>query len=605
VTRASIRVGGACGFWGDSAIAAPQLVRGGGLDYLVFDYLAEITMSIMRARAKDPTQGYAKDFVDRTLRDILVDCDRNRITLISNAGGMNPLACAAAVRALVKELDLNLKVAVVTGDDLIDRAERFSSATEMFSGEPFPSSPISINAYLGAAPIAEALNMGADIVITGRCADSALVLGACIHAFGWRYDELNKLAGASLAGHILECGAQATGGLFTDWEQVPDWDNIGYPIAEIDPQGQFTVSKPEGTGGLVTIGTVAEQMLYEIGDPCCYILPDVVCDFSNVHLGQVSANHVRVTGAAGRPSTGTYKVSLTWQDGFRLGLMLTIIGVAADLKARRVAASVLKRVARMLKAQGLEPFGEISTEILGAEWQYGPHAQVRSPREVVLKIAAKHSNPAALELLLREATSSGTSMSAGITGMGGNRPKPMPLVRLFSFLVPVAEVAAKVHSDGGMVDIPPTPTVTTAQSREPSPSIALADLTSDTVDVPLITLALGRSGDKGNSANIGVIARRPEYLPWIRRSLTEKAVSRYFEHLCEGTVTRFEVPGIHGLNFLLTRALGGGGIASLRNDPQGKGYAQMLLEHPVAIPREFAERDGLMTRQQQHTLETL
>ncbi len=586
MTQTSIRVGGASGFWGDSAIAAPQLVKGGGLDYIIFDYLAEITMSIMaRARAKDSAQGYAGDFVTRALRDILPDCARSGIKVLSNAGGVNPLACGAAIEALIAELGLNLKVAVVTGDDLIERAAEFFAELDMFSGAPFPARPISINAYLGGAPIAQALDGGADIVITGRCADSALVLGACVHAFGWKINEFDRLAGASLAGHILECGAQATGGLFTDWETVPGWENIGYPIAEIDSQGGFTVSKPEGTGGIVTIGTVAEQMLYEIGDPQAYILPDLVCDFSQVCIEQQGPGRVRVSGAIGYPPSGSYKVSATWQDGYRLGLTLSIVGIDADRKAQRVSSAILDRVGTMLQSRGVGAFTQVNVEVLGAEAEYGPHARVRSPREVILKIAAKHSEPSALELLLREATSSGTSMSPGITSMGANRPKPTPVVRLFSFLVPVQDVQQQVHIAGATVTVPCSPLATRATPRRLSPQYVETPARQDMVEVPLVQLAWGRSGDKGDNSNIGIIARKAQYLPWIKAALTENAVASYFGHLCEGSITRYDVPGIHGLNFLLTEALGGGGIASLRNDPQGKAYAQMLLDYPVAVPR--------------------
>ena len=271
-----IRIGGASGFWGESDMAVPQFLKAGGLDYIVFDYLAEITMSIMaRARAKDPNLGYATDFVSAVIKPHINEIAKQGVKLISNAGGTNPKACGDAVRTIVAETGLDLKVAVITGDDLSDRASDFAQAREMFSGDTFPEidSIASINAYLGAFPIAKALDEGADIVITGRCVDSAVTLGACIHEFGWSRDDLGQLAGASLAGHILECGPQATGGNFTDWESVADsMDEAGYPIAEITADGNFVTTKPGGTGGIVNIGTVGEQMLYEIGDPQAYML---------------------------------------------------------------------------------------------------------------------------------------------------------------------------------------------------------------------------------------------------------------------------------------------------------------------------------------------
>ena len=267
--RDAIRIAGASGFWGDSSIAVPQLLRADNLDYIVFDYLAEITMSIMaRARAKDLSAGYATDFVSTIGRDARAIGER-KIKIISNAGGVNPRACARALEAKLAEAGIKMKIAIVLGDDLLDRADEFRAAgtREMFSGAEMPENLWSMNAYLGAGPIAAALDQGADIVITGRCVDSAVTLGACMHAFGWRADEFDRHAAGSLAGHILECGAQATGGLHTDWEETGDWADIGYPIADIAPDGSFVLSKPQDTGGLVNFATVAEQMLYEIGDP--------------------------------------------------------------------------------------------------------------------------------------------------------------------------------------------------------------------------------------------------------------------------------------------------------------------------------------------------
>ena len=303
--RKSITIGGASGFWGDAALATPQLLATGKLDYIVYDYLAEITMSIMaRARSADDSKGYATDFITAVLARNLENIASQGVKVIANAGGVNPNACAEAARALIAERGLNLKVAIVLGDDLMPRREAFAASgiREMFSGDGFPDPEriASINAYLGAFPIARALDMGADIVITGRCVDSAVTLGACIHAFGWARDEYDRLAQASLAGHLLECGTQVTGGNFTDWESVVDsLPEAGYPIGEISDNGDVVITKPERTGGIVNVGTVAEQMLYEIGDPQAYLLPDVACDFSQVTLTQAGEDRVLVQGARG------------------------------------------------------------------------------------------------------------------------------------------------------------------------------------------------------------------------------------------------------------------------------------------------------------------
>lgn len=594
--KKTIRIGGATGFWGDTSMGAQQLVRDGNVDYLVFDYLAEITMSIMaRARAKNPEQGYALDFVTGVLRGILPEVARQGIKIISNAGGVNPVSCGRATQALVDEMGLKLKVAVVTGDDILDRAEamRKAGVGEMFNGSAMPPKLMSMNAYLGAPGIAAALDRGADIVITGRCVDSAVTLGACIHEFGWKLDDYDRLSAGSLAGHILECGAQATGGIHTDWHLSPDWDNIGFPIAEVSPDGSFVLSKPENTGGIVSFGTVAEQMLYEIGDPQAYLLPDVSCDFSAVKIEPMGKDRVRVSSAKGLPPTDSYKTSATYEEGYRVGIYHTIGGIDAALKAEKTGEAIFKRCSRIFREMNMPDFMETSIEVLGAEASYGPHSRARGAREVVLKMAAKHENQKALEMLVRESSSAATGMAAGTGGMSGNRPKTSPVVRLFSCLTPKREIQVEVHMGNEKipVDVPDKggfsagAITRAAASANPAPA-------SGMTEVPLVALAYGRSGDKGNHSNIGVIARKPEYLPYIRSALSEEKVAQYFAHILQGKVHRYDVPGIHGLNFLLEDILGGGGPASLRNDPQGKAFAQMLLDYPVRVPGAIVEAAG-------------
>lgn len=589
----TINIGGASGFWGDSFIAAPQLMASEKLDFLVFDYLAEITMSIMaRQHQKDPEQGYATDFVTVVMRNILPDVARQNVKVISNAGGVNPEACARALQSLIKDAGLDLTVATVVGDDISHQVDelRKQSVREMFSGAEMPESFMSVNAYLGGFPIASALDKGADIVVTGRCVDSAVTLGSCIHAFGWTPDDYDKLAGGSLAGHIIECGAQATGGLFTDWERTGDWSNIGYPIAEVAEDGSFVVTKPDNTGGIVCPEAVAEQLVYEIGDPQAYILPDVVCDFSDVQIDQADDNRVQVTNTKGRQPTGKLKVSATYFDGFRIVCNLTIRGRDATGKAHKTAGAVLKRVRALLDRQGAPDFNEVHVELIGTESDYGPHGRIKDTREVILKLGAKHASREVLGLLLRELTSSATSMAPGTTGSGGNRPKPSPVVRLFSFLVDKDAVHPEVSYQGERWSVPIAPGApfdpSTIERPAPPQPVTAGE---ETVDVPLITIAHGRSGDKGNDANIGVIARKPEFLPVIWEHLTPETVADYFGHLLHGNAERYLLPGIHAVNFVLHDVLGGGGIASLRQDPQGKAYAQMLLDIPIAVPKSLVD----------------
>jgi hypothetical protein len=423
MTRETVRIGCASAFWGDSTAGAEQLVRRGEIDFLVFDYLAEITMSLLaRARARKPELGYVPDFVE-AIAPLLPEIKKKGIRIVSNAGGINPQAAATALRRKAEEAGITLNIAVVTGDDLTSRADEIRAAgvTEMFSGAAMPEKLTTMNAYLGAQPIALALDRGADVVITGRCVDSAVVLGPMVHAFGWSWTDYDKLAQGSLAGHLLECAAQVTGGLFTDWRDVPGWDDMGMPIAVCSADGSFVVTKPPGTGGLVVPLSVCEQMLYEIGDPAAYILPDVVCDFRDVTMTVCGPDQVRVTGARGRPPTPTLKVSATWHDGYRVIGTLTIGGYEAAAKAERTGEAILARVRRLLSARGIPYFSETSIEVLGSESMYGPwrNAAAKNSREVVLKIGARHRDQEALEMLAREIFPPGSSMAQGITGFFG------------------------------------------------------------------------------------------------------------------------------------------------------------------------------------------
>lgn len=588
-----VRIGGACGFWGDSVLGPVQLARSGMVDYLVFDYLAELTMSLLaRARAKDPALGYATDFVDM-VKLIAADVGGRGIRLVTNAGGMNPAACAAALREACTAAGVDLRIATVDGDDVSGLIEtlRDERVTEMSSGEALPARIVSANAYLGAGGIAAALGAGADIVVTGRVADSALALGILVHEFGWVMDDWDRLASGSLVGHILECGAQATGGLHTDWDKVPDWANIGYPVTECAADGSFVVTKPQGTGGLVNRAVIAEQMLYEVGDPAAYILPDVVADFTQVRIDDVGDNRVAVSPARGRPAPASYKVSATVADGFRSFATLSVIGIDAGAKAQRTAQTILARCRTMLRLRNLPDFRRTDIEILGTEAIYGPQSRAAGVREVVMKLGVEHENAAALAIFAREIAPAGTSYAPGTTGFAGGRPKPQPVVRLFSLLLDKARLPnVRVTLEGETLTVPVAmgAPVTPLAAQAP----AVVAIAGATRAVPLVRIAYARSGDKGDNANIGIIARDAAVTEVLRRNLTPDRVKAYFAHLVKGEVERFEVPGIGGFNFLMHRALDGGGMASLRNDPLGKGLAQMLLDIEVEVPVALLERLG-------------
>jgi len=590
----SIRIGGASGFWGDSVVATPQLLNNNNLDFIVYDYLAEITMSIMaRARAKDPEKGYAIDFVSSVLKLNLRQIADQKIKILSNAGGVNPEACAKAIRELVADQKLDLKVAVVLGDDLMQSKSDFKNIKEMYSEVDFPHEDkiASINAYLGAFPIAQALKDGADIVITGRSVDSAVTLAACIYSFDWTERDYNKLASGSLAGHIIECGTQSTGGNFTDWELVSkDLHQIGYPIVDIKDNGEFDCSKSKDSTGLVSFGTVAEQMLYEIGDPQSYILPDVICDFSQVTIKEIEKDIVRVSGAVGYPAPKQYKVCTTYTDGFRAGHLCSFVGVDAAKKARTYGESIFERSRLIMKMMNIPDFEETSIEILGDNSQYSDMKENLDNREVVLKFAAKHQDIRAVGIMLKESVGLGLATPPGLSGFVGGRPKPSPIVRLFSFLIDKKNV--KVTIDNGsiskdfLVNEPEDFDLSSIEKHKPP---KVDDKDEQFIDVPLIKIAYGRSGDKGNKANIGIISRNEKFYPIICKYLTEDIVKKCFSKFLKGNVDKYYLPGSYSINFMLDDVLGGGGPASLRNDPQGKAYAQILLDQKIPVPKKLLD----------------
>uniref|UniRef100_A0A4W4FM31 Uncharacterized protein n=1 Tax=Electrophorus electricus TaxID=8005 RepID=A0A4W4FM31_ELEEL len=593
--RKTVRIGCASGFWGDTATSVPQLVHGGQLDFLVFDYLSEITMSLLTAaKAKMPNMGYAPDFVLAAISPFIKDISQKGIRVVSNAGGTNPLACAAAIQEVVQNAGLRLKVAVVTGDDLMPQKDSLSMLrlTDSEEQKPLPKTVHSINAYLGALPIKRCLDLGADIVVTGRCVDSAVVLGPLMHSFGWEQENYDFMAAGSLAGHLIECGAQVTGGIFTDWHKVPDWDNIGFPVVECSADGSFTLSKPPKTGGLVSFGTVAEQLVYEIGDPQCYLLPDVSCDFSEVTITEIPGvvgGAVRVGGAKGSPPSGDYKVCATYMDGFRATAVCPVGGPRAVEKARRTAEGIIKRTRRVFKQLGLEDYSDVNIQVLGAEDTYGPHAvNTEGLREAVLWLAVHHKQKKALEFFSSEVAPAGTGMAPGLQGIVGGRPRVSPVLKPFFFLHPKEDVEVSIHLNGQLVetyrDVESSLSEGHAPPRERSCSFC-SDLPTGPHHYRLEDLAYTRSGDKGDSANIGIIARHPVYFPYLKKFMTAEVVEKYFQYLVKKderklpSVIRYELPGICGLNFVLRNSLGGGGVASLRSDPQGKAYGQMLLDY--------------------------
>ena len=437
--KSSIRIASGQGFWGDLQTAPLQQVSRGPIDYLVMDYLAEVTMSILqKQRMRNPELGYARDLID-VVKEVLPFLVERNITLITNGGGVNPLAAKDKILGVARELGVKgLKVGVVLGDDILPDIDGLltegHSLTHMDTGSPLSEVRdrlLSANVYTGAWPIVEALKQGANIIVTGRTTDTGLTLAPMIHEFGWKEDEWNLMAAGTVAGHINECGAQASGGNFLgNWKALKNMDDVGFPIVEAFPDGSFIVTKHEGTGGAVTRETVSEQLMYEIGDPTQYITPDCVADFSSIHLEDLGNNRVRVYGITGKPNTPFLKVSASYLDGFVAFGSLTYTAPDAVEKAQMADDILRKRLKRL----GLE-FDEIRSEFVGMNACYGPLAKAIEPNEVQLRVGVRSRNKANVERFAKEIAPLILTGPPSVTGFSGGRPKPSDVVAYFPALL--------------------------------------------------------------------------------------------------------------------------------------------------------------------------
>lgn len=450
--KEKIRIASGQGFWGDLLDAPVRQVRGGQIDYLMLDYLAEVTMSILqKQRSRNPQAGYARDFVD-LMREILPDIVEKNIRVTANAGGVNVSGCAEAVKNAAVELGLSgkLKIGVVTGDDILNRLdeliEKGIELQNMDTGERLATvrdKVQSANVYLGAAPLVEALNKGANVVIAGRVTDTGLTLAPMMHEFGWRADDWDKLAAGTIAGHIIECGAQCSGGNCQyDWQSIPDLANVGFPIAEAAPNGEFVITKHAETGGRVSVPSVKEQLLYEMGDPHEYITPDVVADFTTIQVADDGENRVRVFGIKGKPFTPFYKVSIAYSAGFKA--VGTLVYAYPDAFAKAQAADKILR--ERLDRLGLK-FDLILTEFVGVSATHGHLAGEPSPEipEVQLRFGVRGQDRAAVERFTKEIAPLILTGPPAVTGFAGGRPKVEEIMAYFPALIPKTEIQTKVE----------------------------------------------------------------------------------------------------------------------------------------------------------------
>ena len=597
-----IRIGNAGGYWGDDPHALRRQVLGPvGLDYISIDYLAEVTMSILqKQRGKDPGAGYARDFVAQ-VEPLLEQILLRRIRIITNAGGVNPGACAEALAAVARAKGLKLRIAVVEGDDVTPRLAGLMAdgvdLANLETGEPFQPHAgrvLSANAYFGAMPVAEALRCEPHIVICGRVTDTGITLAPLIHEFGWGLADWNRLAAGIVAGHIIECGAQATGGNFTDWKKVPSFLDLGFPIVECRRDGSFTVTKQPGSGGLVSCQTVREQLLYEMGEPGSYLTPDVVADFASVRLEPDGPDRVRVSGVQGRPPTELLKVSIAYADGFKAGGALILSGPDARAKADLLAGVFWRRLEAELDLAGLPRLEHTCSERVGDD---ATHRELTPPHrasEILLRLSARSGRREGLELFRKLLPSMILSGPAGVAVTGG-APAISEVVSYWPALMPRDRALASVRvleergtgrlepvAETGPLPWPATPGAQPAPApADPWPACADG---GPTVRVPLMRIAHARSGDKGDTANIGLIGRSGPCYAWMREHIGAGQVKAWFGGHCRGAVTRHPVPQLWALNFLLEETLGGGGTLSLFIDAQGKTLAQALLRCEVELP---------------------
>lgn len=591
-----IRIGNAGGFWGDDLNAFRRQLLGGPLDYISIDFLAEITMSILRKQQlKNPQLGYVTDFLPM-ISENASEIYQRGVKVLTNAGGINPLECGRQIARILQEQRIPLKVGVVLGDNIIQDISIWKKDgidfRNMENGRPFAEVEDKIqsaNAYIGMWPLVKALEMGADIVIAGRVTDTSITMAPMAYEFGWQPDDFDRIASALVAGHIIECGAQVTGGNYTDWHKVSSWENMAYPIIEVEPDGSFTVTRHPGTGGLVNMDTVREQLVYEMGNPAAYISPDVVADFRTIRLEEVGPDRVKVSGIKGYPPTPFLKVSMAYQEGYVSSGSIIISAPEALEKARTFAEIFWKRL-------GIT-FAKTHTAYQGYNSCHLNLAPGNEPNEVLLTFSIYDEDLKKHELFAKSIAPLILSGPPGVAVTGG-RPHIKTVLSYWPALIPKEKVTARtllLDASGEPLQEAQIPALTGYEAsfiadNEKPPQIASVGLPAawgEGKKVRLYELCLARSGDKGDTANIGLLARTPAIYDWIRQHITASFVKYLFRDICRGRVIRYELDNLLGLNFLLEESLDGGGTRSLMADPQGKTFAQALLNVEVIAPEHL------------------
>jgi Acyclic terpene utilisation family protein AtuA len=604
---AVLRVANCSGFYGDRLSAAREMVEGGPIDVLTGDWLAELTMLLLARTRERGGPGYARTFLTQ-LEQVLGTCIERGIKIVSNAGGLDPAGCADAVRELARRAGLAPTVAHVEGDNLLGRLGELTAAGHQLantdSAEQLADAavtPLTANAYLGGLPIAAALRAGADVVVTGRVTDAALVVGPGIWRFGWSGADLDALAGAVAAGHIIECGCQATGGNYAFFGEVPDLDRAGFPLAELSPDGSAVITKHPGTGGLVSVGTVTAQLLYEIAGPR-YVNPDVVARFDTIRLDQQGPDRVRVTGCRGEPPPADLKVAINYAGGYRNTMILVIEGLDTAAKAVLAEQAIWARV-----PGGREAFGEVRVELAGSD-------------PALLRITVLDSDRARAGRMFSAAVIE--TALASYPGLYSLTPPAdaSSYGVYWPALLPAELVPARVLIDGEQVWAgpsrlpppsaqqapgqpgPPAPDAADPAAGQPGPpgpgpadpaaaaAGAPASAAAPALRMPLGTVAGARSGDKGGNANVGVWARTPEVYAWLDEYLTAGRLAELLPQLAGLVVERYRLPNLLALNFVVVGLLGRGVAASTRLDAQAKALGEELRAATADIPATLLAR---------------
>ena len=590
-----LRVANCSGFFGDRVAAAREMVEGGPIDVLTGDWLAELTMYILH-KTRERSGGYARTFL-RQLEEVLPTCIERGITIVSNAGGLNPEGLADAVQELARRQGVSVRVASVSGDDITARVPDLTAAGNEFvnldTGEPLPpdAALVTANAYLGARPIADALAAGAQVVVTGRVTDASLTVGPALHAFGWADDDYDALAGAVVAGHVIECGAQCCGGNYAFFEEIPDASRIGFPLAELYPDGSSVITKHPETGGALTVGTVTAQLLYEIAGPR-YLSPDAVARFDTMAVEQVGPDRVRISGVVGEPPPSTLKVTANLEAGWRNSMTLAITGSRVEEKAALAAAAVWAGL-----PGGRTGFAETSEDLSG---------DLTGAGMAFLRLAVRGDDAHAVGRGFSGAvveTSLSSYPGTFFTSAPGNA---QAVARYWPTTIAANDVTPRIACEGKPVAAsrstrrpapqpadPVAPPVAPAAQAGPRPHDGAAE---DLVTVPLWVLIGGRSGDKGGDANVGLWADTELVARWLCDSFDVGQFKAALPESAPFEVSRYPLPNLRAVNFVVRGILGWGVASNLRLDTQAKGMAERLRSHTVRVPASFVESGGPAAR---------